>query len=426
MRVCILACLLLACSLSAFALPEYMVYQRTSTEAVVWDPRPELGMGMHAVERGQLDMVRRLGIRAVRHTLYWYNMAKTERWGYHDQESLRQWDQKIERAAKMGMTIQVVVHGNPPGVSFENREESYRRFAQFCADMARRWPEVMFWELWNEMDVGFTDLFGAGQDEIPMQERGKMYAQMLKVAYPAIKAANPNAWVLTGGMSDTSDFPRGIYLGGGREYFDIMNIHTYGVPIDWSFVSRGQSVRKIMAGNGDANKPLWNTEWGIDAGNFVGAWGYPHDRDPPQNDAEYFDEAMIDQWKQVIWSARHLGIYQKYLPYQFAAGNERNDDGRIQELANLPEGMTIDDYGFGIVRRDGKTPRPIYTWLLEQQFNRDIQAKPCLTTDVRFRPVQPAVPIGYEYEQDGEFLVIRNVVVDSLVPTKILLQVVAE
>ncbi len=181
-----------------------------------------------------------------------------------------------------------------------------------------------------------------------------------------------------------------------------------------------------MAANGDANKPLWDTEWGIDAGNFVGAWGYPHTWKPPQNDAEYFDSAMIDQWKQVIWSARHLGIYQKYLPYQFHAGNERNDDGKIQELAQLPKGMTIDDYGFGIVRSDGKTPRPIYNWLLEQQFNRDINDSPAFTTDVRFRPVQPAVPVGYKYSRDGEFLVIHNVVVDSLVPTKILLQVVRQ
>jgi len=418
--------LLLVCSLPALALPQYVVYQRTPTEAVVWDPRPELGMGSHALERGQLDMIRRLGIRIVRNTLYWNNMEKTKQWGYYDPEYLREWDQKVRRAAKMGMTIEVVVHGNPPGVSFETRKESYLRFARFCADMARRWPEVMFWELWNEMDVGFTDLFGAGRDDTPMLERGKMYAEMLKLAYPAIKAANPNAWVLTGGMSDTGDFPRGIYLGGGREYFDIMNIHTYGVPIDWAFVRRGQQVRRIMAANGDANKPLWDTEWGIDAGNFVGAWGYPHTWNPPQNDAEYFDSAMIDQWKQVIWSARHLGIYQKYLPYQFHAGNERNDDGKIQELAQLPKGMTIDDYGFGIVRSDGKTPRPIYNWLLEQQFNRDINDSPAFTTDVRFRPVQPAVPVGYKYSRDGEFLVIHNVVVDSLVPTKILLQVVRQ
>jgi hypothetical protein len=426
LRVLAAAVVLAALSSAAGrAAPECVVYQRTPTEVMVWDPRPELGMGMHQVERGQLDMVRRLGVRIVRHTLYWGQMERTRQWGYHDPAYLAEWDQKVERAARMGMTLLVVVHGNPPGTGFASRHEAYRRFAQFMAFAARRWPQVMFWELWNEMDSGFTDLFGAHDKSIPMLDRGKMYAEMLQETYPAIKAANPNAWVLTGGMSDTGDFPRGIYQAGGREYFDIMNIHTYGVPIDWAFVPRGQGIKKIMAANGDANKPLWNTEWGIDAGNLVQAWGVPHTWEKPRDDAEYFDEAMIDQWKQVIWSARHLGIYQKYFPYQFAAGNECTAGGKVDEV-RLPEGMTLDDFGFGIVRSDGKTPRPIYNWLLEQQFNADIAAKPSLVTDVRFRPVRPAVPIGHEYERDGEFLVIKNVVVDSLVPTKVLLRLVAE
>ena len=67
-----------------------------------------------------------------------------------------------------------------------------QRFADFMAAMATRYPTIPFWELWNEMDVGFTDLFGAGvtggdSRPIPMAERGRMYAEMLKLAYPAIE-----------------------------------------------------------------------------------------------------------------------------------------------------------------------------------------------------------------------------------------------
>ena len=98
--------------------------------------------------------------------------------------------------------------GNAPGVNWTNREEGYKRFARFMGDMARRYPQVRYWELWNEMDGGFTDLFGAGRADVSMRERGKLYAKMLQVVYPQIRKANPDAWVLVGGMSDWNEFPR--------------------------------------------------------------------------------------------------------------------------------------------------------------------------------------------------------------------------
>jgi hypothetical protein len=39
---------------------------------------------------------------------------------------------------------------------------------------------------------------------------------MLKLAYPAVERASPWAGVLTGGMTDRKEFPRGISGGAGR------------------------------------------------------------------------------------------------------------------------------------------------------------------------------------------------------------------
>jgi len=41
--------------------------------------------------------------------------------------------------------------------------------------------------------ISFTDLFGANDPKVPLRQRGRMYAEMLKLAYPAIKSANPRA-----------------------------------------------------------------------------------------------------------------------------------------------------------------------------------------------------------------------------------------
>jgi hypothetical protein len=89
------------------------------------------------------------------------------------------------------------------------------------------------------------------------------------------------------------------------------------------------------------------------------AWGYAHDSG--RSDAEYFDTKHMDEWKACIGDIRRMGLYQKYLPYQLDALNESGPaELRTTEYSGkyLPSGMTIDDFGFGILRKDGKTPRP--------------------------------------------------------------------
>ncbi|NLN75457.1 MAG: glycoside hydrolase family 5 protein [Armatimonadetes bacterium] len=424
MRTLLLFFVLLGFSVSAIAAPassasapKPTIYRPCETRVVVYDARPELGMGMHDLSKPAREMVDELGIRLVRHTLYWNLMETTDKAGLYDTKYLPQWDKLVDDCRKEGICLVGVVHGDPPGVSYSDRLAGYERYARFMADMASRYPSVIYWELFNEMDAGFTCLFGAN-DSVPMVERGKQYTQMLKIVYPAIKSANPAAWVLCGGMTDTADFPRGIYQGGGKRFFDIMNIHTYGAPFSLAFVERGQNVRKIMAEFDDENKPLWNTEFGLDAGNVVGAWGYPHDWNPAQDDATAFDAKQLEDYRTSLEKNTELGLFNKTLPYQFQAGNERDDDGEIKTKASLPSGMTIDDYGYGIVRRD-MSPRPTYKWLLESQLNSAILRKPATTVNVFVPTKIPMRPVGYEYKEVAGGIEIQRVVVDSLVPTSI-------
>jgi hypothetical protein len=88
--------------------------------------------------------------------------------------------------------------------------------------------------------------------------------------------------------------------------------------------------------------------------------------------------------------------------------------------------MTIDDYGFGIVRRDGRTPRPTYEWLLREQLNRTIQSEQSYQVDVRCRPPKNLVPIGYDYSWQDDEMVIRRVKVDSAYPARIRLKDVGD
>ena len=90
-----------------------------------------------------------------------------------------------------------------------------------------------------------------------------------------------------------------------------------------------------MEAFGDADRPLWNTEFGVDAGNFVGAVGIP------MVGRHLRRMASTSTWSNGQWQAcldanRELGLYGKLLPYQFAAGNERDDDRQIRQRDSLP------------------------------------------------------------------------------------------
>ena len=66
--------------------------------------------------------------------------------------------------------------------------------------MAARYPQVKYWEFYNEPDNIFS-AFG---------DKGKQYAAMLNAVYPSVKAANPAAQVVLGGIA-LDWFSSGVY-----------------------------------------------------------------------------------------------------------------------------------------------------------------------------------------------------------------------
>ena len=119
------------------------------------------------------------------------------------------------------------------------------------------------WEIWNEED---NSTFWNPPDPA-------RYAALLKVAYRAIKAADPAAIVVLGGLTynDTS-FLASLYSHGSRGSFDIVATHPYegysdnppdtpddGTPYTLAHIT---AVRDLMIQHGDAHLPIWFTEFG--------------------------------------------------------------------------------------------------------------------------------------------------------------------
>ncbi|MBO4548965.1 MAG: hypothetical protein J5758_07095, partial [Abditibacteriota bacterium] len=277
----------------------------------VREARPELGIGVHVIDEKAIEDLKALGIRSVRTTLWW-NTVETEK-GKYSEEALAGFDRAFSLLTGAGISPLVVVHQNPDFVSFDNRGQAYRDYAELMSMCAARWPKVLRWELWNEMDVAFTDVFGAMDPRIPAEARGRYYAEMLKLAYPAVKKANPRAEVVLGGIAgDVTPFMEGVYKAGGKGFFDVMNIHTYGMPLAWSFVNRGLEARRVMEKYGDGEKPLWNTEFGTEAGSYIAAWGKP-------GSLEEFDRIQAEYLTELARLNKDTGLYEICFIFQYMA-----------------------------------------------------------------------------------------------------------
>ncbi len=372
--------------------------------------QPETGINAHELSDAAVAGLKKAGIKHVRQTIYWQNLEKTEKPGVYSRSALAKLDKLVKKYTDNGLEPLMVVHGACPGVSFKTRQESYKRFAALMSMLAKRYPQVKYWELWNEMDVAFTPLFGAF-DNVPMLERGKMYAEMLKLAYPAIKQANPDAVVVIGGLTDWQDFPEGVYQGGGKNFFDIMNIHTYGVPLFWGFIERGHKLRMVMNKHKDNRKPMWNTEYGVSAEAVVKAWGIPA-KDAPK----YYDDQQSAMLKQCIVFNNRAGLYQRHYIYAYKAEDESSGEARTNLQNSLPPGTSVNDYSYGLVRCNDQF-RPAMEMLekMAQKKNSDdtsdeVTLNPMPQRRLRvengmlFRGNRPFFPLGFVFGADDDGL----------------------
>jgi hypothetical protein len=172
----------------------------------------------------------------------------------------------------------------PHGPIYSDALDSFAAFVQAAVERydgdglqdAPGSPVVTQWEFYNEPDNtaghgGYPHWGGAGDE----------YAQMLAAIYSPVKAANPEAQVLLGGLaydwfSDTDPpghfdrwFLDDVLTEGGGEYFDIMNFHIY--PVFWynwvdhespGLLEKAEYLKDKLAGYGYPNKPIVITEAG--------------------------------------------------------------------------------------------------------------------------------------------------------------------
>jgi Cellulase (glycosyl hydrolase family 5) len=235
----------------------------------------------HAIETGIVETLgqnvstprkaSRLGADWVRMWVSWASMQPAPgQYAPHNVAGLRG---AVAAAKGKGLKVLIVATGSP-GWASRGRggiapPSDPASFGAFMGGMAQRLPAVDAWELWNEPDSpGF---FAGAPDPAT-------YAGMLRAAYPAIKAAQPRAAVVTGGLvGNDMDFVEQLYRHGAQGSFDAVGVHTDTAcltngPGRFYRDERGRigrftftgyrEVHAVMSAHGDGAKPIWMTEIG--------------------------------------------------------------------------------------------------------------------------------------------------------------------
>lgn len=174
----------------------------------------------------------------------------------------------------LGLLTYTPAWAHPPGAGDHHPPTDPAEFADFAAQAVRRFRPlgVRTWEIWNEPNLAF--FWEPAPD--PAE-----YADLLVAAYDAIKAADPDAIVLTGGLARASDEPdgsrlapvtflEGIYAAGASGHFDAVAHHPYSFPAlpldadgDNAFVDVTPRLHEVMQEHGDGSKEIWGTEMGV-------------------------------------------------------------------------------------------------------------------------------------------------------------------
>jgi hypothetical protein len=211
-----------------------------------------------------------LGVSWTRITVSWRDAEPSK--GSLSSTYLSKLDNSVSQARSRGVQVLFDVYKAPQWASGQSDEayppQNSADFASFLTRLAQHYQgQAAAYEIWNEENIGRFWGYNVNPGA---------YAEMLKLAYPAVKAGDGNATVLFGGMS-TNDWQylESVYAAAPDigHYFDVMATHPYDPPhspdlvsFDSGRISKNsfagyRSVHDVMLGHGD-DKPIWLTELG--------------------------------------------------------------------------------------------------------------------------------------------------------------------
>lgn len=259
-----------------------------------------------------------LGVTWVKQVINWRDFEPVQ--GQIDFDTL---DTIVNSMHDAGLNILLTVTAAPAwarSTADENGPpDNFGDYVTFVTALAQRYTsKVQAYEVWNEPNLrrewnSKVHVIGPTS-----------YSELLKAAYPAIKAADPSALVLSAGLAPTGfndgvnaindrQFLKDLYTVGLADVSDAIGAHPLGwanppdsvcceAPVgvethfeDPSFFFRNtlNDYRQIMVTSQDGNTPVWVTKFG---------WGTSEDTDAPSENNVFLTYTTLGE--QAIYDPR--------------------------------------------------------------------------------------------------------------------------
>ena len=220
-----------------------------------------------------MDMLRASNVTAVRLMIPWAGVEPTQ--GSLNWSTV---DKTVNSAASRNIAVVGMVNSTPRwavasgGSYLSGRPASPAVYADFVAKFVQRYPgKIAAVEIWNEPN-GVT-FYTPSPDPAG-------YVDLLKAAYPKVKAIDPSIVVLSAGLGSIISvgsmainpvaYLTQMYAAGAKPYFDALSFHPYhytlkfsaGMGVANSHLQQLMQMRQLMIANGDDAKKIWATEYG--------------------------------------------------------------------------------------------------------------------------------------------------------------------
>lgn len=244
---------------------------------------PDLTWGTSRAEMDRtIALMSEAGVRWVRANIGW-SAVEPDGPGVYNEGWLAEIDYAVGVARRAGMEVLMPISDGVPywasadpakfadgGGKHWNvyyrpaNTADYGRFVRFVVDRYKL-QGVQAYEIWNEPNHPRFWPSGPNPAE---------YLPLLKAGHEAVKAGDPSATVVLGGLSRSDySYVEKLYELGAKPYFDVLAVHPYTTADPTSCWTSGalpsmdafcaiEQVRKTMVAHGDGEKEIWLTEYG--------------------------------------------------------------------------------------------------------------------------------------------------------------------
>lgn len=236
--------------------------------------------------RQVLDGIRSTGARRVRFAAWWGDIEQTAVGGTRTWTGL---DRAFNLCEEYGLEPLLVITSPAP----PSGTPTVATFASLCGAIAARYGsagtgQLKYYQVWNEQN--HTNA------AVPFSNSPAQYAAILAAASPAIRTADPEAFIVTGGLASDSvagggvlpsDYLEDFYAAVNTAHFDALGFHWYSHDTaftvweepaqDQDYFAELLACREIQIAAGDGATPFWVTEMGLPSlqvpdGNQRAAW----------------------------------------------------------------------------------------------------------------------------------------------------------